>query len=930
MIKLIVLGQELEVEGRFGFGLNYSIDDVKDPSKRSGNYSKTVSLAGTKKANKLLGGIFDINSDFTYFNPNIKSEAKIVVNSVTVIDGFMQLKSIDKDFHSSTDGNNIVYNVNIQSKTVDFYTDIKDKKLSELDFSDYNHFYNQTNITNSWANTNKEIYTYPMVVKGTNFYKVRDFKPAIFHKSYLKRMAIESGYSLGGTIFDETTAEGAAYAREIIPYNGKRVEIGKAEQQRRLFQANFAGSLDLQTTTTVTGDAVFPTLNEDILFITNDSVGGGFDNGGHYDTVTNTFTSDVNGSFNFKLDCGFEMVWSSNGVDKTWSGAGFNAKLKVRPYINGVNSSILSSRIDFQKPNSLYASNGHEFRDAQTTTVYVPNVTLLIGQTVTFKYELSNTNYPVPSTFAGVDVSLKAKSATLKNEVNSNVLTDQDEVILSDHIPQDIKQIDLVVDLIKRYNAYIYPDPNNSKRIIFDTRDSYLAAGGSLDWTNKKDYSKKDTIKLLSELQNKELEFTYTEDKDEYNEKYSQKVNGDVFGVKTIEFENEFVKGTKQVKTPFGATPLVGNSNNPIAIVPAITYNGESTKPRVLYYGGLKDCLNSSEWTFEYIVSGTNTSTQKNQYPYAGHLDDPINPTLDLNFGFNDFSFYGEMQTTTNGNLYNRFWRNYTEQIDTGKILTAYFNLNEVDIAAVKDAFNTKIFVKDSYYRLNKIVDYNPLNKGVTKVELLKIKDGIEFVAEGSEPEKIENAAQTFANLSGDENNNYSESDGVVFNGKNNYVGSGSDNSTIVGNNNFIADNLPKSFIIGANNKQISEVGEGWIGEVQYTNGTPVKLPSYKVLTLSVTQSESLVPTYTQLSDSYNKDYFFQYVSTGFYKIIFPNEFDPNTTSVLASLNSENNANTVITYINGIEQIFIKTFNSSGTLTNGILDNAFFEFRFYE
>ena len=89
MIKLIVQGQELEVEGRFGFGLNYSIDDVKDPSKRSGNYSKTVSLAGTKKANKLMGGIFDVNSDFTYFNPNIKSEAKIVVNSVTVIDGFM-------------------------------------------------------------------------------------------------------------------------------------------------------------------------------------------------------------------------------------------------------------------------------------------------------------------------------------------------------------------------------------------------------------------------------------------------------------------------------------------------------------------------------------------------------------------------------------------------------------------------------------------------------------------------------------------------------------------------------------------------------------------------------------------------------------------------------------------------------------------------
>ena len=931
MIKLIVLGEELEVEGNLGFGLNYNIDDVKDPSKRSCNYSKTVKLAGTKKANKLLGGIFDINADFTYFNPNIKSEAKIVVNSVTVIDGFMQLKSIDKDLHSSTDGNNIVYNVNIQSKTVDFYTDIKDKKLSDLDFSDYNHTYNQTNISNSWIHTNKEIYTYPMVVKGSNTYETKDFKPAIFHKSYVKRIAMESGYSVGGSIFDETTAEGAAYAREIIPYNGERVELSKVEQQRRLFQAGLSTTpIVLQSTTTVAGEVVFTNLKEDILFINNDSSGNNFDPNGHYNTTTNTFTSDVNGSFNFRLDGSFTMFWDSNGASKTWGGSISTTQLILKSYINGVAQSVFSNPVIFANPSSLNAGISFQYEDVKVVALYLTGVDMNIGDELTFKYELIGNTVLAPSTFEDVDVSFRVNTAILKNEVNSNVLKDQDELALNEHIPNDIKQIDLITDLIKRYNAYIYPDPNNDKRIIFDTRDTYFASGETLDWTNKKDYSKKDSIKLLSELQNKELKFSYTEDKDEYNEKYSQKVNGEIFGVKTIEFENEFVKGTTPIKTTFAPTPLVGNSNNPIAIVPAIEYNGETTKPRVLYYGGLKDCLNSSEWTFEYIVSGNNTSTQKTQYPYAGHLDDPINPALDLNFGINDFSFYGDLQDRTNGTLYNRFWRNYVEQIDSGKMLTTYFNLNEVDISNVKDAFNTKIFIKNSYYYLNKIIDYNPVNKGVTKVELLKIKDGTAFVVEDIEKNIAYNDFTDFANFSGDQNNNYSKSNGVVFNGQNNYVGSGSDNSTIVGNNNFIADNIPNAFIIGASNKQVSEIGQGWVGESEYFNGSPLKMPSYKVLTLSITQIEALVPTSTQLSDSYNKDYFFQYVSTGFYKFIISDGFTMNTTSVLASLNSENNSNSVITYIDSPEQIFIKTFNSSGVLTNGILHNAFFEFRFYE
>ncbi len=81
---------ELEISKDISFGLQYSIDDLKDISKKNSAYSKTITLPGTKNNNFLLGNLFDINADFSVFNPNFKTRARIVIDSTTVIDGFLQ------------------------------------------------------------------------------------------------------------------------------------------------------------------------------------------------------------------------------------------------------------------------------------------------------------------------------------------------------------------------------------------------------------------------------------------------------------------------------------------------------------------------------------------------------------------------------------------------------------------------------------------------------------------------------------------------------------------------------------------------------------------------------------------------------------------------------------------------------------------------
>ena len=123
-------------------------------------------------------------------------------------------------------------------------------------------------------------------------------------------------------------------------------------------------------------------------------------------------------------------------------------------------------------------------------------------------------------------------------------------------------------------------------------------------------------------------------------------------------------------------------------------------------------------------------SNSYSTYPYSGHFDDPINPNLDMNFDWCRLLGYNDWNRVTLNNQYNTYWSSYIKQIQNGKLLTAYFNLDETDIQKVKNNFAYKVWVKDAYYYINNIFDYNPIIKGVTKVELIKVDDLNVYVEE--------------------------------------------------------------------------------------------------------------------------------------------------------------------------------------------------------
>ena len=175
----------------------------------------------------------------------------------------------------------------------------------------------------------------------------------------------------------------------------------------------------------------------------------------------------------------------------------------------------------------------------------------------------------------------------------------------------------------------------------------------------------------------------------------------------------------------------------------------------------------------EYGTTGVFNNTT---YPMLGHFNDAVNPTFDINFGTCDYYYYSP-QTLTSNNLYNTYWRRTVNQINVGKMLTAYFNLQEGDIQTL--LLNDKIRIDNSWWNINQVVDYDANTSAPTKVELISVDSDIEFAPFQTRPgtptsplTSVDAVESTMVTKSVQSNGNLSGDD-VIVKGTGNIIGTG-------------------------------------------------------------------------------------------------------------------------------------------------------------
>lgn len=745
--KLIINGIDIPIVKELPVSVNLAISDVRDLDKKGGTLTKTLVLSGTQEVVKVFEYVFRLNVELSTFNPNLSVEGIYYLNEKEQIKGDVQLiKIIDKP-NGSRD-----FHCNIIGREGKFFVSVGDALLTDLDFSDLDHTYNKTEQKNSWATSYRlsgvatafaygSGYVYPMIKYGKSasdtIYDVTHFKPAIAVKEYVDRIVAAAGYTYTSTFLTSTL-----FKHLYIPCNREKLELSNTaiNNSQYFIGKTTSASATLYTGTTSSNTAAFNNIavypNYDL------ETGTYFDSSNQYDSVTNFYaTIGTSGVYNVVAFCQLDITINSAAlVGGTWNAATtfYDTYIEINTGAGWVIVGAIAN-LNTATTQAIGASKSYK-SNCQTG-----NISLTAGTLVRVRSRIAVTATLFDSLSApaangtAYTADYVIPNGTQKNEhfllLTGTEVIDGNSLEMNNTIPQNIKQQDFFKWIMQMFKLNVELDKTNETNLIIEPESSGWYTANVEDWTTKADYLKEWETKPIGDLDFKSYVWKYKPDKDYYNDKYD-KAWIDNYGLKRIDINNDFIKNEKKIEIGFSPTPLVANSSNNIICPHIYSSDGVNIKPtshniRILYYGGLKNSGNA--WSYTGATSGT---TSELQYPYIGHVDDPLTPTFDLNFEYPNEVFYSFILAyyTTN-NLYNAYYSQFINEITDkdSKIITAYIRLTELDISQF--TFRNKVFINHpeyggAYFIVNKIFDYNPLDSKSTKVELLKLKRHDAFVTD--------------------------------------------------------------------------------------------------------------------------------------------------------------------------------------------------------
>ena len=878
-------GGYLEVDDKTTIPLNFAIADIRDISKKKGVFSKSITIPGTKNNNKILNNYFDVNIKAGTFDINKLQLCSIIQNGVIILDNaLLQLVSVNKSQQNSSYEDNVTYTLLVKDQTSDFFTTINNKLLSDLDFSELNHLYTGSNVANSFYNTLSNGYKYVMPYNSPDLdggevadaiFDLVEFTPAIYANKYWDKIFANSGYSYNWV---GITASDTRFHKLVIPYNGDVVRTTKEDSAIYTATAQRTTSSTHSTTLGNINMSIFAPIDTKTGIVSNSTYVPIIPNiqlsdpNNNYDPVTGVYTTPFipSNQNNVKVEYTIEyetIVQNNNGF--TVYNVGFynpnypstlvstndytilstSNKREVKPIVRLMNNTNVVYSDVLNSGSPTYINQKQSFVAGKTilnsgtmsfsNTIFglTPNVQVYLDTAMSVEnlYNISNVYRfysiinPVLKSFnnlgsttplSNVFIQNVIKSITIKftceldGEVSYNV-----PLNMNKFIPQQIKQSDFIKGILTMYNLYVEVDKDLPSRLNIISRDNYYDSGKIVDWTKKLIKDKPQELKFIPEITNKKTILTYKQDEDWANKRYKAATN-EIYGQAEYIFDNEYVKDVTTIELLFSPTPVANTSFG--AICPIWNGQAPQTNIRILYDGGAKTCGQYQIINYYDPTTGASVSTTTNVYPLITHWDRQTNPTFDLNFLPCDFYFRSDnWGSDTNNNLFNLNWRRTMNQINTGKLLTAYFNLNSYDIVKMK--LNDKIRIDNSWWFINSIKDYDANSLQPTKVELISVDDEVKIPFIVKNATVLGRNSPYFSVLNDLAASKQRYSNTIISTGdidvvgRNNYIGDGvtgkvigSDNSVSSGNTFvFGSDNTidtNSSFVIGSGNTVLSNV----------------------------------------------------------------------------------------------------------------------------
>jgi hypothetical protein len=620
LIELNNLRYNLDLFQEESIEISYNIADINDISSRNSSYTKTVRIPETSLNRQIFGDIADLSVSST-FNPNLKTKCWVLVDTIVVLEGYLQLRNVQDDIDLA----GRIYEIVIFAENDNFVKELQELELTDLDFSELSHTYSSTNILTSWTQSWNWGYYYPLIDYGYDWdytdilgfklanadsAKVQDLYPATNVKYILDKIFTEAGYSyqsnfLNSNIFKDLYIpfNRSALKKDITGFDNK-FAVGMTgavtfQRQNNLTNTGGLGPNSEYNNQDVNGIPQF-VLGVYRIPFNNESQPYG-DPDGLYDNINYEYVATGN-EIGQRFVCSFDISFlyrrpgDYDTINRATNIPSTNICFKrSKDPLTGVDVPggvvipVNGSTIPLAFTSDFI--DGISFFGVDTAIGITPS--RVIGQISTDFLDDNSTNtnrlYANEKVWVEVKYSVYAQFMTQIIVFNPNTdcitFNDRNEFfnILLDRIlenefidynftvlPKNIKQIDFFTSLIKMFNLYVEPVRDEERTLFIEPREQFYETGEIKDWTYKLDINTPLDIQILGETQNKKTIFGYKEDKDYYNADYKDFRGGRIYGEYEYDIDNDFVTGEKKVQLVFSPTPIVQVPSSNNLVIPKI------------------------------------------------------------------------------------------------------------------------------------------------------------------------------------------------------------------------------------------------------------------------------------------------------------------------------------------------------------------------
>ena len=700
-------GVDLDLMEGFDIELTYSIQDAQDITRRSGTYSKTVTLPSTTNNDNAFRHAYNVQSFVGGFTPNKRINCAVWSDGVQVFAGTMQLMAMKVTRGVPT------YEVSIYGESVSLFSVMGETLLANTSgISDYNHsFVNLDVIVAGNANSATSGYCYAYIdaegngdVNGTvptgslspilnmfgyiqpNLVPIYQWRPCYFAKMLVDKIFEQHGYRYESNFF---SSSGNVFSKLVVPW---------ANEWLTLATSNLAGNVSGSTSITVATSATnvtFPINNTAPFTLSGLSISGNVN-------IKNTSTVTQSVLLNFD-----GVVSGDPGVTNV-------VKFKIQ-YINPTYTTQVQNRVVV----------------GSTTVNWREYVFLQPSQSFYITIEKL-------ATTGGTAVTLTNRRLKIEGTIQGQFNT----IDMTKGLPMDVRQVDFLQDLQKMFNLYFYQSPQDPKLIYIEPFTSFYSSG-QVDWSQKSDESAEMTVMMGDPSAKKRYLFRFSEGGDALSKLYQGEF-AQGYGSRIYDSDNYNRSGDQVVELKAKTLIPAQYTTNLIAGRGFDADDNGNAKPlqlgyRLALHSGYVQPNNTGftpTFLFYYgqIYVGNQPSGVINvasSISLATHLQNPYDTAasgnFDLSFGiprriyFNIFDVSGNVMDYNNNNLFNNYWNDYLYELTSQQAMTVECTmyLTSTDIATID--FRKLVYWKGINWRLLEVKDYAVGQSKLCRVTLRRV-----------------------------------------------------------------------------------------------------------------------------------------------------------------------------------------------------------------